>query len=237
MKTLKNHWFLLCFQHLEVLGGLLRTLFSVFFDFRSYLRPYFRFPIVFSVCQIVFAFVFRFLIVFSVSSTDAFSMSVFTGAIRLHERIHGRDSAPRGSEIRGSPWKSAAPRITSELKVISRGIQGIRSPLSIYLLKIRPLRFNTCCIRKNAFAVSLSFSICLVVFLVFVYLFCISVSLRGSSEVLGGCFGRPCGCFGRPRGFLVGPRDVLGGAWGLLGGALRVLGRPQGVLGNLWGST
>ena len=121
MKTLKNHRCLLCFQHLEVLGGLLRTLFSVFFDFRSYLRPYFRFPIVFSVCQIVFAFVFRFLIVFSVSSTDAFSMSVFTGAIRLHERIHGRDSAPRGSQTSGPPRKSAASRIRSELKCYLKG--------------------------------------------------------------------------------------------------------------------
>ena len=55
--------------------GLLRSLFFVFF----------LFPIVFSVFPIVFAFVFRFPIVFSVSS----------GAIRLHECIHGRDSAPQ----------------------------------------------------------------------------------------------------------------------------------------------
>ena len=46
-----------------------------FFGFRSF---FLFFPI-------VFTFVFRFPIVFSVSS----------GAIRLHKRIHGRDSAPR----------------------------------------------------------------------------------------------------------------------------------------------
>ena len=104
MKTLKKRWFLLCFQHLELLGGLLRTLFSVFFDFRSYLRPFFRFPIVFSVFPIVFTFVFRFPIVFSVSS----------GAIRLHECIHGRDSAPQAiiggllggpGVVLGGPWR------------------------------------------------------------------------------------------------------------------------------------
>ena len=83
----EKRWFLLCFQHLDVLGGLLRALFSVFlisdriYDrffgfrsffrfFRSYLRPFFGF-------RSFFQF-------FSVFSGDVFSTSVFTGTIRLH---------------------------------------------------------------------------------------------------------------------------------------------------------
>ena len=85
MKTLKNHKVFLYFQHLEVLGGLLRTLFSVFLDFRSYLRPFFRFQSFFSV------FYDRICVRFSVS--DRFFG--FFGRCFLHERIHGRDSAPR----------------------------------------------------------------------------------------------------------------------------------------------
>ena len=111
MKTLKKRWFLWCFQHLEVLGGLLRALFSVFFDFRSYLRPFFRFPIVFSFFPIVFTTVFLFPIVLSV-------LFCFFWRCFLHERIHGRDSAPRGSVLSGNQRKSAAARIKAELKVI-----------------------------------------------------------------------------------------------------------------------
>ena len=102
MKTLKKRWFLHCFQHLEVLGGLLRALFSVFFDFRSYLRPFFRFPIVFSVFPIVFTSVFRFPIVFSV-------FFGFLGRCFLHERIHGRDSAPRGSVLSATQGPRGVP--------------------------------------------------------------------------------------------------------------------------------
>ena len=102
MKTLKKRLFLHCFQHLGVLGGLLRALFSVFFDFRSYLRPFFRFPIVFSVFPIVFTSVFRFPIVFSV-------FFGFLGRCFLHERIHGRDSAPRGSGLSATQRNPAQP--------------------------------------------------------------------------------------------------------------------------------
>ena len=81
MKTLKNHWFLLCFQHLGVLGGLLRTLFLFFFDFRSYFDRFFGFRLIFLFSQLYLRSFFGFRSFWSVSS----------GAIRLHERIHGRD--------------------------------------------------------------------------------------------------------------------------------------------------
>ena len=84
-ENLKKPLFFVVFSAFGSSRGLLRTLFSVFFYFRSYLLSFIRFPIVFSVFPIVFAFVFWSPIVFSVSSA----------AIWLHERIHGRDSAPQ----------------------------------------------------------------------------------------------------------------------------------------------
>ena len=68
---------------------------------------FFRFPIVFttvfSVSDRFFCFSDRIYVRFSVS--DRFS--VFFGPCFLHERIHGRDSAPRGSVPSGNQRKPA----------------------------------------------------------------------------------------------------------------------------------
>ena len=82
MKTLKKRWFLHCFQHLEVLGGLLRALFSVFFDFRSYLRPFFGFRSFFLFFRLYLRSFFGFQSFFRFLRARFGSTRIFTGAIR-----------------------------------------------------------------------------------------------------------------------------------------------------------
>ena len=85
-----------------------------FFDFRSYLLPFFSVSDRFLVFPIVFTSVFRFPIVFPF-------FFGFLGRCFLHERIHGRDSAPRGSGLSRTQRNPAAPRIGSELKSYLKG--------------------------------------------------------------------------------------------------------------------
>ena len=74
----------MCFIVFSAMGrarGSLRLLFSVFSDFRSYVRPFFGFPIVFFVFPIVFTTVFRFSIVFPVFFCFSRVFSVFSGDV------------------------------------------------------------------------------------------------------------------------------------------------------------
>ena len=102
--------------------------FTVFSAFGSSWRApsgvvfsFFRFPIVFatvfSVSDRFFGFSDRIYDRFSVSDRF-FCFFVFFGRCFLHERIHGRDSVPRGSVLNANQRKSAAARIKAELKVI-----------------------------------------------------------------------------------------------------------------------
>ena len=99
MKTLKNRWFLLCFQHLGVLGGLLRTLFLVFFIFD-------RISTVFSVSDRFFCFPNCIYVRFLVSDR-------FFG-------FFGRDLAPRAYS-----WARLSPLVGSwEVLGWSWGVLG-----------------------------------------------------------------------------------------------------------------
>ena len=85
---------------------------------------FFRFPIVFttvfSVSDHFFCFFDRMYVRFSVSDRFFFFFG-FLGRCFLHERIHGRDSAPRGSVPSANQRESAAAWIKSEFMCYLKG--------------------------------------------------------------------------------------------------------------------